>query len=128
MYIDYDKRGQMLQVRCKGACGVVLVTMGWKPTAEYGELVISLREPDGMLSKHETAMCAGCRRRLICGGARPGELEAIYAEDVEQYIDTAIRYKLSATQAYQMGERQALRTPLRVLNELSRPEAAAQAV
>lgn len=124
MYIDYNARGKMLQVRCKGACGVVLVTADWKPTQEYGELVIALREPSGMLSKHETAMCARCRRRLLVSGAQPGELEAIYAEDVEQYIDSAIRYGLSATQAYQMGERQALRTPLRVLNEPSRPEAA----
>jgi hypothetical protein len=125
VYIDYDKAGKMLQVRCKGACNTVLVTAGWKPTLMYCELVIAMREPDGIFSKHETAVCKPCRDRLIYAGPQPGELEAIFAEDVEQWIDEAIRGKLKPLVAYQLGERQALRTPLRVLNEPSRREAQA---
>lgn len=122
-FIDYDQRGNVIRVRCKGDCNTILVDGKNQPTPDYCEVVLGMREPDGLLSKHETAVCRGCRTRLIADGPRPGELEALFAEDVEQWIDTAIRGGLKAMQAYKLGERQALRQPLRVLDEPSRAEA-----
>jgi hypothetical protein len=116
MYIDYEGKNQT--VHCKGCRAVVMVN--FVPTPEYTELVIAMREPNGVFARHETAMCRSCRTRLIAEGPKPGELEKLYAEDVEQWIEDDIRARHRVAEAYMMGERQALRTPLRVLNEPSR--------
>jgi len=88
-YITYVGNRYVQQVRCKGDCPKVLVqrrgigqNLRVEKTDDYGELVIEMRMPSGLLAKHETAMCYDCRTRLRSGGARPGELEAIYAQDV----------------------------------------------
>lgn len=117
MYISIEN-GRTI-VRCKGGCPTVLVVNGL-PTTEYTELVISMREPNGMFSKHETAVCRACRTRLIATGGAPGEIERLYAEDIEQWIDEDIRARHRVAESYCMAERQALRTPLRVLDEPSR--------
>lgn len=116
MYITMENGVRI--VRCKAGCQTVLVR-GADPTAEYTEVVLAMREPNGMFSKHETAVCRACRERLIAGAA-PGEIERLYAEDIEQMIEEDIRANHSIAMSYRMAERQAMRTPLRVLDEPSR--------
>jgi len=112
-YIEYTAGGAI--VRCKG-CQRVLVDAK-QPTAAYCGMIVAMREPNHVLSKHETPMCKPCRARFRAGDIQPGELEKLYAEDIEQWIESALRAGYTAEETYRLAERQALRTPLRVLDE-----------
>lgn len=113
-YITYKGRA-VDRVKCK-LCGELL-REGGQPTPAYCGMYIAMREPDGMLSKHETPMCKTCKARLVREGTKPGELERLYAEDVEVWIEAALRAGHSAAETYTLADRQIRRTPLRILDE-----------
>jgi hypothetical protein len=131
-YIDYAQAGTRMirmQVRCKGDCPKVLVqrrgpsqNLRLDKTNEYGEIVFEMSvPPHGLLGKHETAMCYDCRQRLLYGGERPGELLAIYAQDVYQWIQSTIAEAgTPLAEAERMAARFVGFVPLRVLQEPSR--------
>lgn len=130
-YIDYIRwhTGFVVnRVRCKGGCTKVLIhrrgiaqNFRVDKTDEYGEVVLELRLPNGLLGKHETAMCYDCRKRLHAEGPNPGELEAIYAQDVYQWIESAIMEShLTREDATHRAARFATYVPTRVLDEPSR--------
>jgi hypothetical protein len=110
-----------VEVRCKGACTRVVAT-DHGITPQYVELVIAMREPNGLFSKHETAMCRACKTRIVSDGPQPGELEAIYAQDMAQMISCAVRGGTSMPEALRMAEHFIARQPLRALNEKGRGE------
>jgi hypothetical protein len=124
-YMTYES-GRLLVVRCKGCPAVIVERQGklMVPTSAYAELVIAMREPNGVLSKHETGMCRVCRDRIVNDGPRVGELEALYAQDVEQMIACALRAGNSESDVLKRAERMAVRAPLRALNERGRGEGA----
>jgi hypothetical protein len=117
-YIDYDGT-VALRVKCKGDCGVVLIDHGF-PTPEYCEIVLEMREPNGLLGKHETAVCKACRRRLMERELPSTDLENIYAEDVEQWIISHVVGGHTLEQSIEAAEYVVARTPIRLLMEHSR--------
>jgi hypothetical protein len=72
-----------------------------------------MREPNGMIGKHITAMCPACRDQLQ-HEPTTHRLESIYAEDCEQWIANAIRAATPQHDAEHMGDTLALRIPLGV--------------
>lgn len=128
MYIVYQGR-QMMSVKCKGACPKILVqrrgpaqNLRLDRTSEYGELVIEMRETNGLTSKHETAMCRDCRERLRALGGTYDELKAIYDEDLAQWLYSALHAGTPKADAERMLARFAGRIPLRALQERGRGE------
>lgn len=108
------------EVRCKGACETVVAkydVMGRKliPTEAYTELVIVLKLPNGVYGQHETAMCRSCFTRIIMDGPRPGELGAIYAQDIETWISEARKAGVSLVKAVAMAEKFSSRVPVTAL-------------
>lgn len=127
-YIHYDGK-TLMEVHCKGDCPAILLkrrgpaqNLRVDKTNDYGELVLEMRNGDGQLSKHETAMCRACRERLRSGGARFGELETIYAQDVFQWIESTIVSGKSRAESEMMAAKFADRVPLRALPEAGRGE------
>jgi len=128
-YITYHGP-HMLEVRCKGDCPTVLVARRGiaqnfrvDRTSEYCELVIETDVGDGLLGKHETAVCKACRERILSGGLRDGELAAIYTQDVHQWIvsaTVAAKPRLTREAAERMAARFASFVPLRALPERGR--------
>lgn len=112
---------KLLTVHCKGACPTVLVEhrflQGMRKTPAYTVVVLAMREPNGLLSKHETPMCTTCRDRLWKDGPQPGELEAIYQQDCEQWGVNARRTGMGEAEKRARLAPLMLRTPLRVLRE-----------
>jgi hypothetical protein len=123
-HITYD--GDHVTVKCRNTCQTVLAVDNI-PTDAYCELVITLLEPNGLLSKHETPVCKACRGRILAANFRPGELEAIFAEDIEEWIIQAKRHGFSDEIIAKSAVREALRRPLRALDELSRRDAELEA-
>lgn len=130
-YIKYSGH-VMLEVRCKGDCPAVLVlrrgpaqNLRIERTPDYCELVIEMDVGNGLLGKHETAVCKPCRERILAmppGDALSAELTAIYAQDVHQWIvsaTTAARPRIPLERAQAMAARFAFQ-PLRPLHELGR--------
>ena len=115
------------EVRCKGACETVLATYDRQgrlhPEVAYSELVIVLKLPNGTYGKHETAMCQMCKLRIVHDGPRPGELGAIYAQDVETWISEARKTGLSLEKVVAIAEKFTSRVPVTVLNAPGRGEA-----
>lgn len=131
-YIKYHGH-VMLEVRCKGDCDAILVlrrgpaqNLRIERTPNYCELVIETDTGNGLLGKHETAVCKPCRERILAmepGDALTAELIAIYAQDVHQWIvsaTTAARPRLALDQAQRLAARFAAFTPLRPLRERGR--------
>lgn len=116
-------RNGVAEVRCKGTCTAVTVIHG-KPTAVYTELVIEMREANGLLSKHETGVCIGCKMRILRDGPRLGELIAIFEQDVEQWIANAHRAGMRPMEIDRLVFEQRRRVPIRALHERGRGEAA----
>lgn len=122
--------GIMMEVRCKGACDALLLqrrgpaqNLRVDKTNDYGELVLAMQDPDGMRSKHETAMCRACRLRLRMNGARPGELDDIYAQDVAMWITEAVVVgRIAIEEAEALADRFAQRIVLGVVDEPGRGE------
>src|SRR5262249_1983807 len=119
LYIEYSE-GRMV-VRCKGECKEIIVFKGC-PTSHYAELVLEMQEPSGMLSKHETGVCTQCKARILFHGPSIGELDAIYAQDVEQWKATAEHAGTSPADVLRMAAMFAGRIPLRALDEKGRGE------
>lgn len=117
-YIEYRDGKQI--VRCKSCRVEIAINSRRLPT--YCEIVLAMREPDGQLSKHETDLCKACKARLWTDGPRLGELEAIWADDLDQFGETALHAGGGLLEIRQALARQAARTPLRVLHEASRGE------
>jgi hypothetical protein len=119
-YISYDTDGRMI-VRCKLGCKVV-IAINNTPLPEYCELVIAMRNADGQMSKHETGMCRRCKDRILTHGPRFGELDDIYAQDIEQWIASSRRAKLSDAAIEKLVAPLVMRKPLRELFEAGRGE------
>ena len=127
-YAPFLRRHIISEVRCKGECRTVLVqrrgpgqNLRLDKTNDYGEIVLEMLTDTGLLGKHETAMCFNCRQRLRAGGARPGELRDIYAQDVHQWIEDAVMQSgLAPADAEAMAAQFAGFVPVRVLDEPSR--------
>jgi hypothetical protein len=115
----------LVEVRCK-RCPAVLtarINGGLKNTPHYAELVIAMRLPNGLFGKHETGMCKACKQRIVHDGPQPGELEAIYAEDMAVMIDNAVQLGgVSLPTALKMAEEFISWQPLRALDEKGRGE------
>lgn len=120
LYISYDIDGRMI-VRCKLGCKTVIVIDN-RPLPEYCELVIAMRNPDGQMSKHETGMCRSCKDRILSHGPRLGELDDIYAQDIEQWIASSRRAQLSDVVIEKLVAPLAARKTLRELFEQGRGE------
>lgn len=126
-YMTFEGR-HPVEVRCKGEC--TTVTMTRLPgngglltkTTDYAELVIAMREANGLFGKHETGVCHSCKARILNDGPQPGELEAIYAQDIEQWMSSAVRMGSTAAEALLMADRFISRTPIRALDEKGRGE------
>jgi hypothetical protein len=116
---------KLMETRCKGACPRVIVARvngKLRKTTYYSELVIAMREPNGLFSKHETGVCQSCKTRIVRDGPQPGELEAIYAQDMEVMITNAVRHGIPMAEALQMSTHFVARQPLRALDEKGRGE------
>jgi hypothetical protein len=120
-YMSYEGT-QCVEVRCKGNCRVAIMKRN-QPTPEYCELVMVMREPNGLLSKHETGMCKPCKSRIVNDGPQSGELEAIYAQDMEQMIACALRAGYPQGEVMMMVGKFIDRRPVRALDEKGRGEA-----
>lgn len=131
-YIKYQGH-VMLEVRCKGTCDAILVlrrgpaqNLRIERTPDYCELVLEMDAGNGLIGKHETAVCKPCRERILAmepGDALSAELAAIYAQDVHQWIvsaTTAARPRLPLDRAQQLAARFAFFVPLRPLPERGR--------
>lgn len=119
----------MVEVRCKGDCPTVLVRREG-PTPDYSELVIEIQVDGGRLGRMETAVCKACRARILSGGLREGELDAIFAQDMHQAVisaTTAARPRIPRDRALAMAARFAHFIPLRALDERGRGDREATA-
>jgi hypothetical protein len=119
-YITHDEHGAV-EVHCKGACRRVVAVRGangqLQPTPLYTDLAIEMREPNGLLSKHITGVCRPCKTRLLAHADPIRALHDIYAQDVKQWVASAMRAGYDRAGLLVAAERQAARTPLRVLFE-----------
>lgn len=124
-YITY--RGHdLMEVRCKGDCTTVLVHRVdgvIKPTSEYTSLLLetSVDAARDLLGKHETIVCRACAARILAlpPAAQAAALAAIYAQDVHQWIVSAVtaaRPHVSRPDAERMAAPFATFVPLRVLS------------
>lgn len=93
----------MMEVRCKGECMTKLLVrrgvaqnLRIDKTPDYGEITFVMKDANGRMSKHVTAMCRACRDRLLVLGPRDGELDAIYGQDYLQWIDEEMRANRSS--------------------------------
>jgi hypothetical protein len=128
-YMEFHGR-TLVAVHCKGACPNTIAVKrpgvaagaGMVKTPQYAELVIAMREPNGLFSKHETGVCQMCKTRIVRDGPQPGELEAIYAQDMEVMITNAVRHGIPMAEALQMSTHFVARQPLRALDEKGRGE------
>jgi hypothetical protein len=103
-------------VRCKLGCQTVLVR-GGKPTDDYAELVIAMKEPNGVLGKHESAVCKSCKVKALAGEL---DVRSIYAEDLVQEIADTIAAGYKPESYMKQASYMAAREPLRALNVPSR--------
>src|SRR6266566_2996155 len=111
-YITYDG-SRLTEVRCKGCSTPIATARG--PLPNYSELVIEMREKNGALGKHETCMCKACKDRII-HVSLDGELQELYASDIEQWIVEGVIGAMSPIQIVMCSNQMQARVPLRALD------------
>ncbi len=128
-YID-TLNARPTEVHCKGACRTTIAlgspSGALVPTEDYRELVIAMQEADGQLSKHETGVCRACKERILGCGPRLDELDAIYRQDVLQWVRSATDARSDARDIAAAAQAMRSRRPIRALDEFGRGEVHAE--